>query len=154
MKTPRGATEAFLRKYSSFKGGKCVLWPFGLNNSGYGLAVIDGKQGIASRLMCIMVHGRPRTRKHEAAHSCGRRPCINPNHISWKTRRQNQRDRLIHGTAQRGEASPLAKLTASEVKKIRRLATSKTATAISKIYNISRWHVVRIVRGERWGHLL
>lgn len=51
--------------------------------------------------MCQKAHGDPPSPKHDAAHSCGRghEGCVNPNHLSWKTKKQNQADRITHGTS-------------------------------------------------------
>ena len=54
------------------------------------------------RLMAIAFIGPPPSPKHHAAHNDGIPKNNIINNIEWKTPKQNQADRLIHGTAKRG----------------------------------------------------
>jgi hypothetical protein len=87
------------------KGEECLPWPFSEAAAGYGRIVVDGKHTLAHRHVCTLVHGEPPTPKHEAAHSCGKghEACVSGDHLSWKTHADNQADRLIHGTSNRGK---------------------------------------------------
>ena len=78
----------------------CLLWPYGKNSSGYGQTSIEsgGKLVTASRIMCMLAHGEPEHHMLDAAHSCGNRPCVNPNHLRWATPEQNMQDTRLHKT--------------------------------------------------------
>jgi hypothetical protein len=59
----------------------------------------------------------------------------------------------------RGEMHPQSKLTDEQVREIRRRFAARSATnyvvstQLATEYGISRTHVLRIVRRERWAHL-
>src|SRR5690606_35281135 len=103
---------------------ECLFWPFSRNESGYGTIKVDRKSGIASRYICELVNGAPPSASYDAAHSCGKghMGCVNPHHLSWKTRLENVEDMEVHGTRLRGEKATKAKLSEKEVIRIRQLA--------------------------------
>jgi hypothetical protein len=145
-----GVAQKWLMENCDHDGKSCLTWPFARDTSGYGLAKIDGKSRTASRYMCILKNGTPPSQRHEAAHSCGNgnKGCVNPNHLTWKTPKQNWADRLTHGTDNRGERNNTTKLTANDVLKIRYLYSSgqiqqkelaeKFRTDVSTISDIHR----------------
>jgi hypothetical protein len=55
------------------------------------------KAALMSRLVCEETHGLPPTPKHDAAHKtrsgCLGKLCVNPWHIRWATRSENERDK-------------------------------------------------------------
>lgn len=53
-----------------------------------------------------------------------------------------------------GIKSPHAKLDDQKVKEIRSLAIIKTHEFISKVYGVNRTTISKILRGERWAHVL
>lgn len=150
MRASSGAPENFIRSHVSHVGDECLLWPYGKNDKGYGLAAIDGKQQAASRWMCTLAHGDPPTDKHEAAHSCGNGHlgCINPNHLSWKTHAQNMADRKVHGTEIYGTRNGKTNLTEADVRAIR-AAPPRLAPLMAK-YGMSKHGISKIRSGKRW----
>jgi HNH endonuclease len=68
----------------------CLLWPFGIGSHGYG-AYADTT---VPRFVCNAVYGPPPFPRAEAAHSCHVRACVNPRHLRWATRQQNEDDKL------------------------------------------------------------
>lgn len=100
---------------------ECIEWPFRCSG-GYGHVSrrVPGAPS-ASRVVCYMVYGAPPTRKHQAAHSCGKghKGCVNWRHLSWKTPRENEADKLLHGT---DRASVVARLRAERAARIPPLA--------------------------------
>lgn len=144
----RGEADAFLRSLVSADEAGCVLWPYNLSSSGYGYVYLGKRYITANRRMCLLAHGEPANPKMEAAHSCGVRKCVNPNHLSWKTKLQNAADRLIHGTDTRGSRSPCAKLSWDDVRQIR--ASTEIAEKIAPKFGISSKQVRRIRAGKQW----
>jgi len=134
------------------EGKDCLMWPFSVDSRGYPNIRRGGKTRMVSRLLCIVTRGPPPTPAHQAAHDCGKRLCINRHHLNWKTRIENAADRVQHGTTCRGERSPCAKLTYSQVQSIRSLAKSVQRVDIAKYFNIDPSTVGQIVSGRRWGH--
>lgn len=147
----KGSTEALLRSTIGHVGDACLLWPHAKSISGYGLAVVGGIQKHASRWMCVLAHGKPPSPKHEAAHSCGNRPCFNPNHLSWKTPVGNQSDRIKHGTHNRGERNGKTSLTSNDIRSIREAPPD--LAALMERYGVSKGCVSKIRSGKRWGHI-
>lgn len=145
---------AFVRDVvASYRGSSCLLWPYG-KSSGYGTLYIDGKQVHAHRLACEILHGPAPAARPHAAHKCGNRACVNPTHLRWATVKENMADKLIHGTAQRGERHGMVKLAADDVRVIRaRLATGEFARMIAKDFNVSPSTIHMIKGGYTWQHL-
>lgn len=137
MSSPAGAPTAFLRTTLSTRKHVCIEWPFSLRPDGYGCINYKGRTTAPHRLMCMWAHGpKPRVRM-EVAHSCGNRRCVNPSHLRWATREENQAERAIHGTSNRGERQWMSKLTPDSVREARRLA----AEGFSSYQICSRFNV-------------
>jgi hypothetical protein len=147
----KGSSEAFLRENLLWSSDDCLLWPYRLNNKGYGLAVIGGKQKTAPRWMCILAHGWPVAPRTDSAHSCGNPACVNPNHLRWATRTENMADKVLHGTTNRGERNWRTRLTAEDVKAIR--AAPPDLAALMEKYGMSKHGLSKIRSGNRWKHI-
>lgn len=93
----------FLEVVLPYEGKNCLTWPYGRDSNGYGGLWVDGVSHRAHRLACERVHGPAPRPDLEAAHSCGKghEGCCNPNHLSWKTRAENENDKYVHGTRSR-----------------------------------------------------
>lgn len=139
-------------------GDDCLVWPFHVSKKdGYGRVhhPADGHLMTASRLMCVLAHGEPPTPKHEAAHSCGKgsSACVNPGHVYWATPTRNQRDRVLHGTSNRGERQGGSKLTEEDVRSIRGMIGSMTQGSIADLFGVEVSTISRISTGDVWGWL-
>lgn len=136
-------------------GDDCIQWPYATLPNGYGHLWVDGVDTVASRYVCERAHGPAPTLEHEAAHSCGKghEGCINPNHLGWKTRSENQADKLTHGTHNRGENCPTVKLTESQVKEILALKGKMLGREVGEKYGVTRWTIFSIWSGKIWGWL-
>jgi hypothetical protein len=144
----KGARAAFLFAHVEHAGNDCLMWPFSCR-SGYGSLDYKGKNWHPHRLMCMLAHGEPPTPQHEAAHSCGRGHdrCVNPRHLSWKTRSENQRDRYIH---RRRPSQPVPKLTQEQAGQIRALSGKVPNADLARTFNVSRATIRKIILGEVW----
>lgn len=147
-----GEPLLWIERHADYDGNDCLPWPFERTHYGYGTVKHEGKRRPASRVMCIIVHGKPPTPKHEAAHSCGNGHlgCMNPKHIRWKTKIENIRETLEHGTNVRGEKCHFSKLKETDIKTIRRLARRLTGKEIAKIYGVKGPAITRIIQRQRW----
>lgn len=154
--TDGGAARAyFYRTVLSYSGDECHIWPFCRNGSGYGQINLDGKMRLVSRVVCEMVNGTPPSLKYEAAHSCGNGHlgCVNPDHLSWKTRSGNQMDRAIHGTSNRGERSGKHKLTERQVRYAKAMRGKTPQTVLAKEFGVSPNAIYEIQTGKSWAWL-
>jgi hypothetical protein len=147
----KGSSEAFLREHIGFSGTECLLWPFRKRRTGYGLAVVNGVQKPASRWMCTLAHGQPPSPKHEAAHSCGTPSCVNPHHLRWATPVENQADRFLHGTDNRGSKNGKTHLSDDDIRAIR--AAPPDLNSLVKRFGVSKGCVSKIRSGSRWAHV-
>lgn len=87
---------------------------------------IEGKKYRISvhRMVCWAFHGAPPSPIHHAAHGDGNSHRNHYDNLSWKTPKENQADRVIHGTHCRGARSANAKLTNDDVLEIRQRLTA------------------------------
>lgn len=93
----------------------------------------------------------PRPQGMECCHNDG-----NPwnNHLSnlrWDTPRNNQLDRIKHGTSNRGERCAAAKLTEAQVRAI--LVDTRLQQVIADEYGVRQNTISRIKSGKRWRHI-
>jgi hypothetical protein len=132
----------------------CLPWPFARNAKGYG--VIGGRRGeaLAHAYICARNHG-PRPEGHEAVHSCGNGHlgCVNPGHLRWATRRDNELDKQLHGTHNKGERHGMSKLTEAQVAAIRALKGRARTDDVATTFGISRDYVGMLWRNKRWAHV-
>jgi hypothetical protein len=98
--------------------------------------------------MCELAHGDPPSTKHEAAHSCGNHSCVNPRHLAWKTRSENQLDSVAMGRVYRGGRR--GKLNRAFAERIRRLKGKLSQDQIAKMFDVTHGTVAKIHRGEMW----
>jgi len=103
-------------------------------------------------------------------HICDVRICVNPDHLWLGTHQDNMDDRQRKGrTARgdrsgarthperhaRGEQSGQAKLTAEQVREIRKLHTEKIRNAsIARRYGVTKQQVGNIVYGKQWAGVI
>lgn len=130
----------------------CIPWPFLRDRDGYGRVQFRGKGWPASRAMCAIAHGDPPAEGLHAAHRCGKGHlgCVNPNHLRWATPKENQRDRIGHGTRVLGEQWRMRKLTEEQVRHIRRLARSLSHEGLAKRFGVSTSTISDINTGKTW----
>jgi hypothetical protein len=153
-RTPPGSTRAMVAMAAAFVGEECLEWTLKRYGNGYGAATREGHEGrttTASRLVCIAAHGAPPFPRAEAAHSCGNKWCVNPGHLRWATHRENEADKIAHGTRLRGERSGTAKLTEAQVREIRALEGLATKSNIAARFGLHPEYVPLIWRRVRWG---
>lgn len=115
---------------------------------------VDGQYRFLSvhRLVCEAFHGPPPSEKHQAAHGDGNRLNNHASNLRWATNRENQRDRIAHGTDPSGERGPNARLTWPQVRAIRARhdGTWRTAAAMAAEYGQTTENIWRICKCETW----
>lgn len=132
---------------------RCVLWPYSDQGSGYGTVLFAGRRMSTHVVACEWANG-PRPEGQEAAHFCGQRRCVNPNHIRWATHRENAADQLIHETRARGEVHGISRLSEDQVRDIRRrIASGETQRSIAVDLGVHFVTINDIHRRRTWGWL-
>lgn len=142
----------WILQHKTHKGDDCLIWPFTRSTDGRGQITVGGKNRKAPRIMCEVAHGAPPTPEHQAAHSCGKghTGCISPDHLSWKTRVENEADKMIHGTRPLGVDAWNAKLTADDVQEIRRRSKSERCSDLAKEFGVHPGTISQLKRGITW----
>jgi hypothetical protein len=140
---------------SNYSGNECLIWPFARTKNGYPNINLGLVTRVASRVMCEYAHGLPPNKELDAAHSCGNGMggCMNPSHLSWKTRSENNKDKLIHGTQPRGEGSGTAVLSEDVVMGIKSDRKTMRNKDVAEKYGVSRKTVSRLVCRNQWPHI-
>ena len=151
--TPSGKGEAvkWLRDHVQWADeAECLIWPFYRNPvSGHGYFGFEGESYMAHRFMCGLVNGPPPTPEHQTAHECGKAHlgCVNPRHLSWKTKSENERDKRKHGT-QWTRGKRRWKLTPEQVAEIRR--SSDRVPALAARYSVTESNIRQILLRKTW----
>lgn len=151
--TSNGAPMQWLHDHLNHTGDECLVWPFARSRNGRGWIRVTQGNGMPHQVMCKLRHGEPPTPEHEAAHSCGNGHlgCVNPIHLRWATKAENEADKLIHGTRARGERHGAAKLTEADVLAIR--ASTSPIQEIAETFGISQATGRHIKNRKIWAWL-
>lgn len=153
--TAYGEPETFFNASLASDKETCITWPFAKDYHGYGVMRADGKRVTVHRRMCVAAHGPAPSPKHEAAHLCGKgnMACCNKNHLAWKTKTENERDKRLHGTDNAGSRHGMSTLTEENVLRIRSLQGTASAESIGDLFGVGRRTVNRIHKRETWKHI-
>lgn len=143
----------WLSRNAGYDGDDCIVWPYGHALHGRGIIQVGGKNRSAPNVMARLAHGEPPTPHHEAAHTCGNghKGCINPRHLRWATRAENEQDKVAHGTLRKGEGINTCKLSPEDVRDIRRrLGEGEAGAEVAALFGITNSHVSNIRLGRTW----
>ena len=140
----------------------CVLWQGSVDRQGYGRRKVD-RRGMrvtigVHRWVMEQVLGRHLETGEFIMHACDNPPCFRVDHLSVGSVYDNNFDMLQKGRATkppvnvyRGENHPMAKLSGSQVAKVRRMyAEGLRATTIADEFSVHVSTIRRIVNGQRW----
>ena len=145
----------WIEENAGYAGDDCLRWPFDVSDHGRGTVQFNNKSMSAPRGMCIVAHGPPPSPKHQAAHSCGNGHlgCMNPRHLSWKLPKENEADKITHGTIRRGSAINTSKLSEDDVRAIRKMIGKVSGAEIARAWGISTVMVSNIKTRKAWAWL-
>lgn len=106
------------------------------------------------RLVCHAFHGDPPTKRHQAAHKNGVRSDNAFDNLEWKTARQNEADKSLHGTRLVGELCASSKLTGKTVIEIRKLHSEGVSQKDLRLrFGMSPNGIHSIVMRKTWRHI-
>lgn len=126
--------------------------------SGYQIVTLSCSGKISTqhvhRLVCAAFHGLPASPdKTDTRHIDGQRDNNVPSNLSWSTHRENEEDKLRHGTRLMGDRAPWAKMSEETVLTMRSMAANRTMKEIAKHFGISERVAADAMSGRRWKHL-
>lgn len=105
----------------------------------------------AHRLVALAFLGQPPFPKAEVAHGDGDPLNNHYSNLRWSTHKDNEKDKVAHGTAPIGAKNGMAKLTSNKVAEIRaKRVEGQTLAAIASQYGVTFQAISKIVRGDRW----
>jgi HNH endonuclease len=150
-RVPNGKAQSFLQTFIDPCTDECIPWPFTLGENGYGNNVAG--LGSPHVFTCEKFHGKKPTKKHEVAHSCGNRGCINPRHVRWAIHKDNEADKIIHGTTLHGERCGAAKLSNQQVLIIRSKFRKVSNIDLASQFGVSEATISVIGNRKTWKHI-
>lgn len=146
-----GAPQKWILDHANYDGDECLKFPFSTEANGYCSIKWNRKKTRPHQVMCLLRHGPKPTPEHEVAHTCGNgnQGCCNPRHLVYKTRMQNQRDRVLHGTQNKGATR---KLTPEQVLYIRNCGI-RPARLLAEQFGVGLPNIYAILNGKGWSWL-
>jgi hypothetical protein len=146
-KDKRGEARRFYTEVVlTHDGDDCLIWPYWKGGRGYARMDDKGKMRPVSRMVCEHVNGPPPSSKHETAHSCGHKGCVNWRHLRWATSRENAADKISHGTW----GKTITEETAREMLSLKGL---RSVNEISERFGVHPSFVYKLFKGTTWRHL-
>lgn len=129
---------------------RCWIWQGFKDRDGYGRMRLDGKERFTHRIAYEHWVGPLEVGK-VIMHTCDVPACCNPDHLRQGTQAENNRDCAAKGRKPKGSANGNAKLTEDQVKWMRHFFTQGiSGEQLSKIFNVSRVQVRKILTFENW----
>ena len=139
-------------------GGKRKGWRIlkgGQDKDGYRRAVLtrEGPKRKSLRIahLVALTFLGPKPDGSVLTHLNGKNTDNRVSNLAWRTQKENMRDKLRHGTSQRGENHPGVKLTEADVRAIRK--ASDTYARIAESFGVSRATIGAIKTNRNWGWL-
>lgn len=145
--------QSWINGHVDYDAETCLPWPFVRDRHGYGYLTFEGRTIGAHRLMCIKAHGPAPFVGAQAAHSCGRGVdgCVNPRHLRWASRSENEMDRVEHGTSNRGERNRSNRISERDVPGVyQRIKAGESHQSISAEFGVCRETITAIAMGRSW----
>ncbi len=149
-----GSLSSWIDAHKNYAGSDCLMWPFHRSPDGYARHPVNGRDVNVHSTMCAHRHGPRPSDKHHAAHICGNgvRGCVNPQHMEWKTPKENEADKKIHGTVLRGEKHHKTTIGSTDVENIR--DSNFSQRKLAELYDVSQSTIWRIRQRLTWRHVL
>lgn len=146
--------EHFWAKVEVGDSDSCWLWQGKPGADGYGYFRFEGKRRGVHGWSLTWSGNLPVPGKCCALHHCDTPLCVNPDHLYWGDRADNNRDRAQRGRAPKGSGHWASKLTESQVFEILEMKNQGASQAsLARKFGVDPSLVSCIVRGKLWHHL-
>lgn len=137
--------------------GLMGCWPVAarLDADGYGIVRYKGETWKAHRLAFFLATGAIDDEAFICHRCVGSRACCNPKHLYAGTPAQNTEDRGWDGNDLQGERNHKAKITASDVREIRRRwqGRESSQSKMAREFGLTPAVVSKIVHRDTWKHI-
>ena len=126
-------------------------------NDGYGYRKVmmsckPKRESVFIHKLVMIAFSGPCPQGLEICHTDGNRTNNCLSNLRYDTRVNNQADRLLHGTSNRGSQNGKVKLNEAQVHLTRKLKKG-TTTLIAKEWGVTRDCLYAIQKGKRWSHV-
>jgi hypothetical protein len=144
----------FYAKIAFIPYHSCWEWIGARHWKGYGRFCFEGVNALAHRVSWVL-HKGPIPDGLHVLHRCDNPSCVRPEHLKLVSNQDNMDDRNRRGRTAHGEHLLRAKLTAAQVKEIRRRfhGGETNKSLLSREYNTSHTNIRSILDGLTWKHL-
>ena len=136
----------------------CIEWTGAKDGKGYGKVIVKGRSVGAHRIAYCEANGVGLEDIVGLCvrHKCDNPPCVSPEHLELGTHADNMRDRSERGRTRSavGSSHPNSKLQEEEVLALRGMyEIGYTISDLSRIFEISRRMVKKIIDRQSWKHV-
>lgn len=133
---------------------ECWNWSAGTLDRGYGRFNIHDRLWLAHRVAWVLTYG-PIPEGLCVCHHCDNPGCCNPYHLFLGTQADNMTDAVRKGRTFQGKRRLWSKLTEEDVWEIRRLLEEGVPKQeIADEFEVSKWSIGAIKRGQTWSWLI
>lgn len=143
--------ERFESKYIPEPNSGCWLWLGSKTLTGYGYFRVGNKMKRAHRVSFELFKGNIPGNLY-VLHACDNPSCVNPNHLSLGTQKDNMRDMIGKGRLYPSEKHPKVKLTTDQVIEIRKLYSLGKASMrdLAHSYSMSYKAINSLLTFKTW----
>lgn len=150
----RPVEERFWKHVQRGDKDECWEWMASRDHDGYGKLSTHNATWIRAHRFSYELHNGPIPNGLEVLHRCDNPPCVNPTHLFLGTTSDNMNDKVAKGRQPRGHEIGVAKLTESDVVRVRELkAQGMQQKAIAKLFGVCEDTISSIVLRKKWKHV-
>ena len=131
-----------------------LVLALGKNADGYPRIFLKGRGDCKVHRLVLESFAGPCPVGKQACHRNGVRDDNRIENLRWGTKRENENDKITHGTKLLGSRTNGAILDEAKVAEIKRcLSRGERRSSLAKRYDVSHFTISDIARGIRWTHV-